>query len=556
MRRGSSTPTRRAIRALALLALTATWWQWARPTALGGEESYVVVDGHSMDGTYHDGDLVVVREEDRYEVGDIIAFRAGGEFEDPTRIIHRIVGHAGSGAFTTKGDNRDRIDPWQPGPDDIIGKAVFHVRGAGQLAASASTPQALAAIGGAAVVVGGRKRRRRRRMILRPDPPGDLPAEPSTVRAPLLRPRPPRWLRRTEPLWAVGGLVACGLLVLPLLGLTWAAMEAADRTTRTDHIGEIGYDVGIDYRFLGEPSPVYPTGTVSIESNGAGALVPEAPLYSRLLHTLEVALTFATRETAADRLSSTYGIDVRLETPGGWSTVLQSVTPTPFDQQTTTALTIDLDDAAARVAQVAQLTGVDGQQYTLTITPTLAVDGAGAGQSVQGQLAPPLSFVVQSGVITAEAVRKVGETTPLVREVDQRARYGLGPVALPTQAARGLLGGLVLVLLGAAGWFASVVFGGVGLGESARIAARYRSQVVDVAVATAPPGPVVMVGGIDELARLAKVDQSVILHEDLGDGAHRYRVFLGQVTYEYESAPEHAGRAASLVDPSPEGPGA
>jgi hypothetical protein len=33
----------------------------------------------------------------------------------------------------------------------------------------------------------------------------------------------------------------------------------------------------------------------------------------------------------------------------------------------------------------------------------------------------------------------------------------------------------------------------------------------------------------------------VILHEDLGDGAHRYRVFLGTVTYEYETAPEHGG---------------
>jgi hypothetical protein len=55
------------------------------------------------------------------------------------------------------------------------------------------------------------------------------------------------------------------------------------------------------------------------------------------------------------------------------------------------------------------------------------------------------------------------------------------------------------------------------------------------------------VGGIDELARIAKVEQSVILHEDLGDGAHRYRVFLGSVTYEYETAPEHAGAASEVL---------
>jgi signal peptidase I len=552
--RRRTTPIRRALRTGALLVLAVAWWQWARPASLGGDVSYVVVDGHSMDGTYADGDLVVVREDEGYEVGDIIAFRAGGEFDDPTRIIHRIVGRPGAGAFVTRGDNRDRIDPWQPTPDDIIGRAELHVPHLGRLAQRAAEPQALAAMGGAAVVLGSSRRRRRRRMILRPGDESDGPLAPAAARPAPRDPRP-RWLRRTEPLWAFAGLLACGLVLLPLLAVTWSAMEAADRTTRTEHVGEIGYGVGIDYRFLGDPSPVYPDGTVTIESNGAGALVPEAPLYSRLLHRLEVALTFATHETAADRLDSTAAVEVRLETPGGWSAVLQPAAPAPFERQTVKTLSIDLDDAAARVAQVAQLTGVDAQQYTLTITPTLSLEGAGAGQTVQGELAPPLSFVVQSGVITADAVRKVDKTEPLVREIEHRARYGLGPVSLPTQAARGLLGGLVLVLLGAAGWFASVLFGGVGLGESARIAARYRSQVVDVAVATAPPGPIVMVGGIDELARLAKVEQSVILHEDLGDGAHRYRVFLGAVTYEYETAPEHAGRAVASDASSADGAG-
>jgi hypothetical protein len=117
-----------------------------------------------------------------------------------------------------------------------------------------------------------------------------------------------------------------------------------------------------------------------------------------------------------------------------------------------------------------------------------------------------------------------------------------------------LFAGLALVLLVGAGWFASVLFGGIGLNEADRIAVRYRTQLVDVSSATGPPGPVVMVGSISELARLAKVDQSVILHEDLGDGAHRYRVFLGAVTYEYESAPDHGGGAAIADAAAPDRP--
>ena len=97
---------------------------WLRPTALGGAASYVVVQGHSMEPTYEDGDLVLVREAGTLREGDIIAFRAGGSFDDPTRIIHRIVGDAGDGTFNTQGDNRDRDRPLDPGPDDIIGKAL------------------------------------------------------------------------------------------------------------------------------------------------------------------------------------------------------------------------------------------------------------------------------------------------------------------------------------------------------------------------------------------------------------------------------------------------
>ena len=145
------------------LALAASWFLWMRPTTLGGHESYVVVQGSSMEPTYHDGDLVVVREEEHYAKGDIIAFRAGGHFDDPTRVIHRIVGDAGDGAFVTRGDNRDSTDPWQPKPDHIIGRAILHVPRVGAWAVEAGRPEVLAALGGGAVILGDRKRRRRRR---------------------------------------------------------------------------------------------------------------------------------------------------------------------------------------------------------------------------------------------------------------------------------------------------------------------------------------------------------------------------------------------------------
>ena len=87
---------------IALLGGLALMW----PQSLHGKVAYVAVDGHSMDGTYHTGDLIVVRRHSDYRVGQIIAYRVPkGEFGAGAEVIHRIVGGNPSGGFTTKGDN-------------------------------------------------------------------------------------------------------------------------------------------------------------------------------------------------------------------------------------------------------------------------------------------------------------------------------------------------------------------------------------------------------------------------------------------------------------------
>jgi hypothetical protein len=354
---------------------------------------------------------------------------------------------------------------------------------------------------------------------------------------------PSRWVRHTEPRWAFLGFLASALLALPVLAGTWSAINADDTTARVEHLADVDFGVGFDYRFLGDPSAVYPSGGVSTKEDAAGLLVPTGPLYTRLLHRLELALSFRSGSKGTDTLTSSYAVDVTGSMPEGWSTSLAAVPLTPFEGSTEKVLAIDLGELAARVAEVASLTGVNPGSYTLTIAPRLEVEGAAGTATAGDTLTPKVEFIVHDAVIEAQPIGDASGTRSLDREIRTRARYGVGVASVHTQAARALLGGLLLVLLAATAWFASVLFGGVGLAESERIAARYRSQMVDVTVATAPPGPVVMVGAIDELARLARVEQTVILHEALDDGSHRYRVFLGSVPNEYETVPEHGGAA-------------
>lgn len=110
---------------LGVLALLGLWFVTFAPTVVGGPAAYIEVSGHSMDGTYLTGDLVVTREQDTYAVGDIVAFRVDGEGSG--QVIHRIIGGDGVGGYTLQGDNNPDPDPWHPTDEDVVGSAWVHL---------------------------------------------------------------------------------------------------------------------------------------------------------------------------------------------------------------------------------------------------------------------------------------------------------------------------------------------------------------------------------------------------------------------------------------------
>jgi signal peptidase len=142
------------------------WFVWLRPVSLGGDMSYVMVQGTSMEPTYHNGDLVFTRRETVYHRGEVVAFRVGGEFNDPAIVIHRIVGGTAIHGFVTRGDNRNRTDPWSPKNANIVGRATFSIPFGGRVVGTVRQPWVLASLGAAAVLVDTTRRRRRRRRVI------------------------------------------------------------------------------------------------------------------------------------------------------------------------------------------------------------------------------------------------------------------------------------------------------------------------------------------------------------------------------------------------------
>jgi signal peptidase len=124
------------------------WALWLRPEPLGGRADYIIVSGRSMQPTLQGGDLVAVRRQSGYRVGDVVTYRiAAGEFRG-RRIIHRIMGGTAAEGFVMRGDNKREDDLWHPRPSDIEGKLWFRIPAAGRAVAFVRTPTVIAAVAG------------------------------------------------------------------------------------------------------------------------------------------------------------------------------------------------------------------------------------------------------------------------------------------------------------------------------------------------------------------------------------------------------------------------
>jgi signal peptidase len=141
----------RRVRSAAGWILVAVVVFLAWPAALGGNLSLVVVSGHSMDGTYHTGDLLLAEPRANYNVGDIVVYKIPkGEPASGLRVVHRIIAKK-DGHFTIQGDNRDSPDFWRPTQADIVGKPLYRIRAGGLALKWLLSPIALAMVCGGCV---------------------------------------------------------------------------------------------------------------------------------------------------------------------------------------------------------------------------------------------------------------------------------------------------------------------------------------------------------------------------------------------------------------------
>ena len=139
---------RRAIDVAALvLTVLAAWSLW--PASLGGSSRFIVVEGQSMEPTFHLGDLVLLHVGTAPQIGNVIVFRIPrGEPAAGLLIIHRIIGRRDDGTFVTQGDNRRTPDPFHIHRSDILGSPSRSIPHLGRFIGLLSSPMIVAIAAG------------------------------------------------------------------------------------------------------------------------------------------------------------------------------------------------------------------------------------------------------------------------------------------------------------------------------------------------------------------------------------------------------------------------
>lgn len=491
------------------LALLATAWLALGPVQLGGQAAYVIVDGNSMEPLYHRGDLVLLREQPSYEVGDVVTYR----HPRIGPVIHRIIGRDGP-RYVFKGDHNGFVDPYEPARGELIGKAWFKLPSAGKTLTQLREPRNMALLGGAggllmfAPLLKSAERPGKRKRAARQ-------SAPAARATPLAAGPLEAWL-------AALAFLAVASLALAALAFTRPATRATPDEIVYHHVGAFGYTAAA-------PAGVYDSSTVQTGQ----------PLFPRLTNSATFTFDYRLEAERPAHARGSYRLAAEVLAPNGWKRTVELRPPTPFDGGAFSASgRLDFAKVRALTDYFEQQTGLRRQSYTLAIVPEVSIEGQLNGADFADTFAPRLEFRLDE--TQAQLLRESGASDPLrpTREGTIKATRveanTIGFFNLDVTLARWMaLAGLGLGLAGA------LALGLPALrqprpDQAARVAARYGALLVDVEAISIPPDArVVALTNMRDLAKLAERGGQLIAHESLG-ARHRYYVHDGAVIYQYQ----------------------
>jgi signal peptidase I len=511
---------------LLIVGLASIWFAFA-PLKLGGQVSYVLVNGNSMEPRFHKGDLVLVRTADSYQVGDVVTYH---DAQINANVIHRII-DTQKDRFIMKGDNNSWIDAYQPTPAEVLGRLWVYLPNLGADVLWIRNPLNMALsvslIGGLLMVNGAQPKANRKRK--RSNKPTGIP------------------VGNAEMLLYGSGILALVFLGLAVFAFTHPLMRAAD-VIKYDQKGVFSYSAG-------EVPGVY----------DQGAVKPGDPIFTRLTCVLNLAFDYNLESDRLEDLSGSLQLEATLfDSQSGWKRTIPLVSASKFSSSAAASTaSLNLCEVEDLVTSVENKTGINLSTATLTVSAYVSISGKMLGQAFKDTFEPVLTFsfdklhfyIAGSASQTSPLKTTLAGSFPNSNQVDNTIQlFGLKP------SVRGLR------TVGVIGFFLSV---GSLLGlvyyfyretkdnEEVAIRMKYGPLLIDVFDRGLKNlSPVIDVASIEDLAKLAE-RQNVMMMHLVRSSVHYYVVQIEGTTYRYSqsnSRPKGAGQDRPARKPSDQKP--
>jgi signal peptidase I len=498
--------------ALILVLMAGLWFTFA-PVQFGGQASYIMIAGASMEPSLHYGDLVVAREELPYEVGEVVTYR------HPTigPVIHRIIDRTGD-TYTFKGDNNDWVDSYEPTSAELIGKSWIHIPGAAniilKLRSSLGIVLLSLAIGFMVLLTFSRN------SLLGDEQPKK---DEQTV------------TKRSKPLSFSGYLegtlfalfaVLLGAILLGIFAFINPITQSVPADIPYDHRG------AFSYKGIGPPG-VYDQG--KIESGDA--------IFHALTHEFDLAFNYQLSTPEIKNIKGSYRILLEVSEPNGWRRQIELSPETEFQGESfSTKVPINLGHILTLVYRLKIYTDLTRQVFNVDIIPVVKVQGTLGDQTFEDTFVPSLNFQLDDVQLYLTGSSPFGEDTDPLNPVQS----GFLPRQQQIPATLNILG--LKPTVQTARWIAGVAFG-VSLlviatilvpflrasrqSPSEKIRIQFDELLLDIqTLPLRATSEDIEVDRFEDLAKLAEKTGSMIFHH-VEANQHTYLLRDGDITYRF-----------------------
>lgn len=501
----------------AILVIAFTGWILFVPPQLGGQATMVIVDGNSMEPGYHQGDLVIVRSADYYQIGDIVAYK---HLQMGKYVIHRIIGEE-LNRFILQGDYNTWTDGFKPSQKEIIGKHWIHIPKIGKVISWLRKPYYLAfsvSLFGGVLMMNWFKEINIKRLR--------KPKKNFSVF---------QWIN-AEHLGRSGETYFLSLGIFLILAIIFGGIAFA-RPVEKNVPQDVFYTHSGEFKYSA-PAPEGVYDSTTIQSG--------LPVFFKLTCEIQVDYKYALISDNFSGINGSQTMSAVISDTTGWQRTIPLQSVTSFQGSTATSSSVlNVCQAADIVDNLRQKTGLQRSEFSLAIIPSTRVIGLVGGSEINDVFSPTLNFkfneiglwMVKSNAPGTEEANplKLSEEKMVRNWVETPETMAFLGVNLPVSGVR--LGSSIIFLIsfGLLGFLMYSTEKMSKTSQSTGIQLRYSPMIVNVQ--KQPPAlrrGDVIVQKFEDLARLAERNNSVILHEYDPDGTHTYVVEEENTIYRLE----------------------